>query len=237
MSFNTPKIERPYAKTYEYKGTAGNGHFRYYDGTKNHTLPAADLAPFVVLEEMKSISGFCEEKNRGIWSNEVLNLQTEPFKVRVDKVIICEGIYGDIKDTIKANGGKFTCVVFALIKGEIVRLLFAGSGCGGWIDKGFDPMAKQCGVKLTGTQSGKKGQTSFETPLFEPVTLNAEQIAEAIKQCDLLTAWLDSKQTETADDGPSDADERAAIESVNQEPAGNRNFAEAAETTQEEVPF
>jgi hypothetical protein len=195
MSFAKPKQERPYEKTIQWKG--GDGIFSYWNGTENVTI---EVDKIIVLEELYSISGYSEKDNKGIWSNEVLNLRTEKMTVKVGNTIVAEGTYREVKDKVKSMGGKFTVVPIALIGDEMVRFLFSGSGCSGWIDKGFNPMSKQCGVLYSGKVEGKKGNTKFFTPTFEPVALTDVEKSAAVAACGVLESWLDSRNVEHLDE-------------------------------------
>ena len=185
MSFSKPKPQKPFNKTIKWKGSDG-GSFVYYDGQNNIEI---EIDEFIVLDELFSISGWNDDKNKGVWSNEVSDLKREEMAVRIGNDVSVKGVYGDVKDKVKSIGGKFTNVVYALIGEELVRILFSGSGCSGWIGKEFNPASERCGVKFSGAEEGKKGAVVFFTPLFERVELADKQVAVSYTHLTLPTIY------------------------------------------------
>lgn len=232
MSFNNPVPERPFTKTLEWKG--GDGSYQYYDKDTKKRIPFK-LGMFIPLEEMSSISGYCESQNKGIWSNEVWKIDKEELAVKIGNSVHVRGLYKDIKAEVNSIGGNYTKVVYALAEGEIVRLLFSGSGLNGWIDKGFSPTSQQCGVQFTGTIDGKKGAVTFKIPQFEPVRLDSDQFKEASEACTKLEAWLKTRANYVeAEDRQEDGDCEANQDEANA--AFDEQHHEAV-TAQDEVPF
>ena len=79
MSFSKPKPQKPFNKTIKWKGSDG-GSFVYYDGQNNIEI---EIDEFIVLDELFSISGWNDDKNKGVWSNEVSDLKREEMAVRI----------------------------------------------------------------------------------------------------------------------------------------------------------
>lgn len=188
MGFGNAAPERPYSRTINWKSSLCE--FQEYDKDTSSNKKV-DIDRFVVLEEMTSVSGYSQKANKGIWSNEVLDLKHEKLQVRIGNEIEYEGYWSEIKDAVNGAGGKFTNVVIALLpSNEIVRFLFSGAACSGWIGKRFNPMARQCGVKFAGTTEEQTGSIKYNVPTFEPIELTEDQKKVAIKKWEELDAWL-----------------------------------------------
>lgn len=170
MSLSNPKAENPVTKWIEFKGNTGQ--FQYWDKAteKNIEIPINKIG-FIVLDELNTITGYHESANAGIYSNEVSDLSHETLTVKVFKTNIqITGLYKDIRDNVKAIGGKFTKSVYAaLITGkdslELVNFKMSGSAFMGWLDKHVN-LYKQ-GVKITSLKDGEKGAVKFKIPVFE----------------------------------------------------------------------
>ena len=89
MSFSKPKPQKPFNKTIKWKGSDG-GSFVYYDGQNNIEI---EIDEFIVLDELFSISGWNDDKNKGVWSNEVSDLKREEMAVRIGNDVSVKGVY------------------------------------------------------------------------------------------------------------------------------------------------
>ena len=170
MSLSNPKPENPVTKWIEFKGDSGK--FQYWDkATESNIEIPLNKIGFIVLDELNTITGYHESAKAGIYSNEVSDLSHETLTVKVFKTNVqITGLYKDIKDNIKAIGGKFTKSVYAaLITGkdslELVNFKMSGSAFMGWLEKHAN-LYKQ-GVKITGLKDGEKGKIKFKIPVFE----------------------------------------------------------------------
>ena len=56
---------------------------------------------FMWLETATSFSGFNDKLEKGIYSNEVLDIKTQPLIVRCNNETLGEGLYNNIKDAMK----------------------------------------------------------------------------------------------------------------------------------------
>ena len=231
MSFAKPKAERPFTKTIKWKGSDG-GRFEFYDGDTNQPI---EIDTFIVLEELYSISGYNSDKKMGVWSNEVSHLKRERLEVKMGNDVITAGIYKEIKAKVKEIGGKFTFAIYALIGDEMVRILLAGSGCSGWLEKGFNPMSKQCGVKFSGREHGKNGSVEFSSPVFVPHELSREEHDQAIEACGVLETWLNSLGKEDPEIN-QDTNEHDLAD-VTEEELEDENVNRMMQEASEDIPF
>lgn len=227
MSFSKPKAQKPYSKVIKWKGSDG-GSFVYWDG--ENEVPV-DFDEFIVLEEMSMITGWNNTEKKNVWSNEVLDLSSQEMKVRLGDNVFATGLYSDIKEAIQAKKGKFTIVLYALYRDEIVRVLLAGSGCGGYIDKGFNPMSKQCGVKWIGSVEGQSGTVTFWSPTFAELPLSSSQMDAAVKACDVVEAWVASGSQST--DQPENDDEEEQADPADDYKVGTSEGA----YDEQDIPF
>lgn len=90
------------------------------------------------LETSNSIMGYSKNAEKGIYSNEVLDLKSQELVVKCGNDILAKGLYNSIKDDVKGQGGKFCSAVYALVEVtdreyEIWRFLMAGSSNSAWI--------------------------------------------------------------------------------------------------------
>ena len=231
MSFAKPKAEKPFTKTIKWKGSDG-GRFEFYDGETNQPI---EIETFIVLEELYSISGYNEEKKMGVWSNEVEHLKRNKMDVRLGSDIVASGLYGDIKGKIKDLGGGFTFAIYALIDGQMVRFLLAGSGRRGWFEKAFSPIQKQCGVKYVGSTEDQNGAVKFNVPKFEPHELTREEHDQAVEACGVLETWLNSLGKEDPEIN-QDTDEHDLAD-VTEEELEDENVNRMMQEASDDIPF
>lgn len=134
----------PIQRYINYSGSTGK--FNYWDKDRGDKGEKVEFATFdiTVLDIKASITGFNENLGARISSNLVTSTGKEPLKVVCfsnGKVLTqSEGLYTEIKDEIKAYGGKFTTNVLALGDvgngEELINVQLSGGALGNWIDFG-----------------------------------------------------------------------------------------------------
>jgi len=169
MSLSNPRPENPVKKWIEFKGDTGV--FQYWDkATESNIVLPTERIGFIVLDELNTITGFHKATKSGIYSNEVHNITQEQITVNVFKSQIhIAGYYKEIKDNIKAIGGKFCKSIYAaLITGaetiELVNFKFSGASFSGWLDKKVNVFTE--GVKITGMKDERNGNIDYKVPIF-----------------------------------------------------------------------
>jgi hypothetical protein len=174
MSLSNPKLQNPAKKFIEFKGDKGT--FQYFDkelGEKGETVEFKMPFYFIVLDELSTITGYNEKNECGIYSNEIHSLNDEIFKVKTFKGgISIVGKYADIKNDIKAIGGKFTKSIYAMLLGkpnEFVHFKFSGSAFGSWLEKKID--LQKAAILVNETAQGEKGTVKFIYPLFKQAVI------------------------------------------------------------------
>jgi hypothetical protein len=192
MSFSEPKIQNPATKFIDFK----DGQFQYFDKETEKNVIIDLPIYFIVLDELSTISGFCEKHNCGIYSNEVQRISDEVLKVKTFKGgESITGLYKDISDEVKVLGGKFTKSVYALLinedqSTEFVNFKFRGAAFSGWLDKKFNP--EKSAVGIMETYEATKGKTVYQVPVFKPFKLTPELTAQAIDADKSLQTYLKS---------------------------------------------
>jgi len=192
MSRSNPTVQNPCTKFIDYHGD--DGTFTYYDKESEEKVQIDTPIYFAVLDELSTITGFNEKHGCGIYSNEVNSLTHEILRVKTFKggesVI---GLYKDIKDNIKAMGGKFTKSVYALLihedqSTEFVNFKFKGAAFSAWLDKKFNPLNFIVGISEFAEE--KKGKNVYQVPVFKPFKSNAELDKAAMQQDKLFQEYL-----------------------------------------------
>lgn len=144
--------------------------FTYWDKIEKKNIGVPLPIKFVTIAELNTITGFNDENQCGVYSNEVHNLN-EPLSVR----LFCKGNHGangtyeKIKGEIKSLGGRFTKSIYALmINGkevELVNFKASGSFLNAWIDKNVN--ADVMGIIINDLLPKKKGSNDYLQPVIE----------------------------------------------------------------------
>ena len=250
-------MAHPCERWFTWSGKNGTGWVEYYDKSANNgkggrikcNLPFK----FVLLDETKTISGYNDQFNTGIMSNEVKNLAHEPLTVRMFKGnrVIARGTYDQIKGQIGQDGGRFSLQIYLLYwasgKAHIGGLLVSGAALRPWIDfrNSAGKEVYDNALIISGHKHGKKGATEFEAPIFEAGDPLPANIVEAATEADKeLQKYLDARPTRSA--VPSAAEEVQDLPSEEvqdhpqYEPSDNDgHVAEAPEepAVDDDVPF
>jgi hypothetical protein len=256
MSLSNPSVKNPATIFLQWRGGAEavgkdeagktifeGGKLTYYDKDADDGEGANIEVPlpfsFIVLDELITITGFNESTNAGIWSNEVRDTKKGLLVVRTKGRVIAKGTYDQIKDEVKAAGGKFTKSVYIAYKAEggeltIGHIKIAGSSLSPWFDfqQKFD--VQQCAVCIGDEPTlEKKGTNNYFSPVFEGQNL-APTTMEAAKALDRqVQTYLRTYLSIQPDDEP---DDYAAAEDADQlVPKTDAEAAAAEEATVEET--
>ncbi len=192
MSLSQPQIKNPCHKFIEFKGDSGD--FRYWDKEQKKNIIIEKPFSFIVLDELSTITGFSDEYQCGIYSNEVHNLSEESLSVRAfkgkSKLV---GKYSEIKGDIAQMGGKYTKSVYAaLIKKdnelELVNFQLKGISFKAWLDAVLDKSS--FAVSVTGCDNGKKGKVEFKIPIYKQTEVSHLLIEKAVVMDKTLQSYL-----------------------------------------------
>ena len=182
MSLSNPdeRVSNPAEIFLEWQGKKANLY--YYDKDKKENVKLALPFKMIVLDQLACISGFSDQANSNIYSNQVRNTKTEKLHVKTYKGgYSWEGLYEKLKLDVKSFGGKFTKSIYVAIRLPtskdfiIANLKLRGGSQYEWSEfcnKNKEHIAKVGGVSITGFKEEKKGDNTYYIPTFqiEPVS-------------------------------------------------------------------
>lgn len=174
MSLSKPvekSTKNPVVRYYTFNGATGT--LSYYDKETEQKVEVSDAFVFVPTDERSAVEGFCSKKQMGFRSNEVIKTATEKLTIRWNTTgyQLFEGLYKDIKDKIKAQGGKYIKSIYGISKidGEwqMINLKLKGASFSSWIE--LDKKIKGGLIGLTiAMKKGPEKKTGMVN-YFEPV--------------------------------------------------------------------
>jgi hypothetical protein len=139
---------------------------------------------FMWLETATSFSGYHDKLEKGIYSNEVLDIKTQKLTVRCNNETLNEGLYNSIKDAVKGVGGKYCQAVYGLMATdegyEIVRFLMTGASASAWIAFNNDASNKTKAISCTGKKEVEmKTGATYDAPIFSYIKGTEDFLTEA----------------------------------------------------------
>jgi hypothetical protein len=202
------RIENPSKRWFQWSG--GTGTLSCYDKDKKENVPVELPFKFLLLDELHTISGYNDGAGKGLYSNEVKDLQKEVLNVKMDKQTIAVGLYKDIKDKVKAEGGKYTksCYI-AYYEGKelcIGNIKMSGSSLSGgkykqgkeeiemgaWMEFSKEKQLYKMAVEMSlNPQDCKKGATTYKIPQFKLIPIKEETNQIALDLTRELNSYLD----------------------------------------------
>jgi len=184
MSRTSVRTNRVVSPVKFYLTFSGDTGFSYWDGLKKERMSLGDTINFVALDTRSTVVGFSEAANSRVFSNRVQSLANEELTVRCGTNVVAKGLWADIKEKVKAFGGKFCTEVFALVEvnGEYqcAKIDFSGATLGDWMDFVESVGGKwniyKSLITVTKGEERKKGRVTFHGVAFEtgelPVDVN-----------------------------------------------------------------
>lgn len=207
MSISNPNQNLKNPAQFYLDWNGAKGHLYYYDKEAQSNVIVNSPFYFVVMDELNVITGFNKPTKSGIYSNEIRNTKTDPFRVRTFKGgNDFTGMYKEIKDRITALSGKFTKSVYAYAKINdvfcTVNIKFSGAAFAQWLDfsKKNNQSFASMGVVLKEAVEDSNGSITFLKPVFEIVNVREETIAGAVTMDKTLQMYLDSYLKRKPDD-------------------------------------
>lgn len=170
MSRSRPIQRTPVTRYFKWSGGSDKGYVSYWDKEAEEEVAMDFPFTFLPLDELHTTAGYHESDSSSIYGNEVKDLKNKLY-VRTSQGVKLSGLYEDIKDQLKAMGGKYAKAIYIGYTNEanelvIGKLLVTGSSLTAWIN-----FAKTCNpfdyeVSITGNEAAKKGATKYFTPVF-----------------------------------------------------------------------
>lgn len=189
MSRSNPTPTNPARKFFTWK----NGKLAYYDKEKQQNIEMPLPFEFLVLDQLATITGFCEPDNSSYWSNEVRSVAKEEFTVRTSNGIKQAGFYKDLAD-VRAKGAKYAKSIYiayrdadGLVMGNIKA---SGAALTAWIELGNKCIIDNGKILLTGAEEATKGKTTYYVPIFEWIHSDSDEDEIAVELDKELQAYL-----------------------------------------------
>ena len=208
MSLSNPTVsQNPATKFISFKGDTGEWY--YYDKTKEENVVIKPPIYFIILDELSTVKGWSDQYSSGIYSNEVHTL-SEQLTVKTFKGgAMIKGWYQDIKNDVKALGGKYTKSIYAMLihdddNTELVNFQLSGAAFSAYLDYKFKIDGKVVGI-LEEVEEAKKGSIKYFKPkfkLFKPKENLTEMATEMDKE--LQAYFKTRKPTEENEKEESD---------------------------------
>jgi len=148
------------------------------------------------------VSGFNKAENKGVHSNEVRNSGSESMSVKMGGSPVAEGIWKNIKNDVKAAGGKYCVNVYAAMKSadkklEIVLFQFIGAATGAWFEfvkaSGGDKVIESSAVQVDGFVEVEGEAFNYNVPTLKLVKVSEASDKAATELDVVLQEFLEGK--------------------------------------------
>lgn len=252
---NGDSLQNPSTRFFSWHGE--EGRFRYYDKEtkKNVDVEVDAKHPFIFLplDILSTVKGYSESDKSGFVSNEVRDMTKEIMTVKVyaDKkaTVKASGLWSDIKDKIKAAGGKFSVSVYGAMKLdgknlEIVNIQMYGAALTAWIEFAKNNKVFESAVAIRGAEKKNKGKIVWYVPVLEPLKVSAKSDDEAGELQKVLKEYHTAYFAKNASKGVEAEDESSASKKPAQQSKSSKKEEEVEESVdditfdgEEEPPF
>jgi len=198
MSRSNPQgTTSPCKKWFEWSGSTGQLY--YYDKEKGEKVDIELPFTFLVLDQLSTITGYSDDQQSGIWSNEIRSTNTERLVVRTKNGILGSGVYNDVKNI---KGARYTKSIYIAYYDEKKELQIGnfkavGAGLSAWIEFSKGKNLFNDAVQIMGGIKAKKGATVYFTPSFSTREVSADTDEAAKKLDGELQAYLTEYLNET----------------------------------------
>jgi hypothetical protein len=152
---------------------------------------------FIVLDTLKTISGFSNQHQSGIYSNEVRNMGDLVVAKSFKGGLMVSGEMATVKDKVKPFGGKFASSAYcALIKKDgsmmLVNIKFAGGSLDAFIKLvKLGKMDDGSIISYEGqSELKKKGAVDYRTPILKKTPKDPQLMPAAIELDRQLQIYL-----------------------------------------------
>jgi hypothetical protein len=197
MSRSNPTSTQSNPSTRWFEWDSDNSCVKYYDKVEKKNVMVKLPFTFLILDQTASITGWHESSKSGIYSNEVRSTKASPLLVRSFKGgTIAQGIYQDVKEKVKNEGGKFTTNVYIAYKDgseyKIGCIMFKGASLQSWSDfsKANRSKLDTDAIQIGSYVEGKKGKVNYTTPVFKVIEASKEAGVKAIELDKVLQAYF-----------------------------------------------
>lgn len=183
------------------KWDSGNSQWKYWDKEKEEELTLDPKTPFIVLDQLATVTGYVKNKKSGLWSNEVRNSNKSDLRVQDKDGEVFTGIWSAVKE--KVSDAKFAASVYAVAKingaYELVNFQLKGCSLGPWFDfvkelGGPQELEGDLVINISSAKPGKTGSVTYNSPVYNVVTRDLTDAArqEATDADKTLQTYLDA---------------------------------------------
>lgn len=204
MSRSQPTQTNPALYFYSWSGS--RGQLEHYDKERKLNIPVTMPFSCMVLDELATITGYCEPDESSYWSNEVRSVAKEELTVKTSKGTRQVGLYANLAD-VRAKGAKYAKSIYIATKINdeyvIANIKASGAALTSWIELSQAHKVANGTIMLTGKLEAKKGTNTYYMPVFDyrASTPDEDEIAIALdKQLQVYLSQYLAKPVE--DDMP-----------------------------------
>jgi hypothetical protein len=218
MSRSQPTLQNPAHRFFEYK--SGAGVLQYYDKEKAERIEVKLPFPFLVLDQLNTITGFSRPDKASYYSNEVRNSAKEEFVIKLKGAHVVTTLYKNEHGVVQVpKAAKYAKSIYIAYQeaGEWVigNIRLSGSAMTSWIE--FNQKHKVENGKVIMTKGAKvKGeQGDYFPPAFEYLSAEPEEDSIAITLDKALQIYLSQylsapkHEDQPEDEGEEEIDTKA----------------------------
>lgn len=203
MSRSNPTSNvNPVSRRFQWKGK--EGFFKYYDKDNKTNVDVPLPFRFLPLDARSGITGWSDANESAIWSNHVKDITSDQLVVKVKSGTVLTGKWNDIKDKIKAMGGKFAAFIYVAFKNddsyEIGTVEIKGASLSTWFNFCKHHDINRIAVKVSESRQEKNGAVTYEIPVFEAIPVSEEANTIAIGLDKQLQEYLGKAPKELPED-------------------------------------
>jgi hypothetical protein len=192
MSRSNPTPTNPAQHFFTWSGS--KGQLEFYDKEKQERVKVPLPFEFMVLDELNTITGFCEQDSSSYWSNEVRSTTRDELIVKTSRGTKQVGLYKDLTD-VRSKGAKYAKSIYIAHKnkaGEYIigNIKASGAALTAWIELSSKYITQNGKIRLTGSIEGKKGATTYQIPTFEYDHIDSDENKIAIELDKELQVYL-----------------------------------------------
>ena len=198
MSLSNPTNNNTNPANKFIKWSGAVGKWSYYSKEKEENIELPKTISFIVLDTLNTIKGFNSEMNKGYYSNEIRDMNSQELDVKVDGKTFVKGLYKDIKDKLNSKGAKFAKSVYAGLLTEdgleLVNFQIYGSAIGALFEtKNVLAINGNIITVTTNPEIQTKGATKYYVPDYTIGERADDTMLDKAKELDMeLQTYLDS---------------------------------------------
>jgi hypothetical protein len=189
---NNTELKNPATKFIEWKSE--KKHFQYFDKQAEKNIDIKLPFKFLVLDTLSTIKGYSDIDKSGFWSNEIRDIKHDELIVRTKKGTCYKGLYDGLAGARDCTGSKYCQSVYIALKTkdgmEIANIQILGAALGQWIDFRKKNNIMEGAIEVSEFESGKKGKTEYNMPVFKKIATTKESDEEAKKLDKILQEYL-----------------------------------------------